>query len=74
MPADFVIEQAVATSLVYLIRSLGNIWGVTITSSIVQNVLSARLPEALKDIRHRERVGKYHNLDGVNADVRTGYR
>ncbi|RDI82886.1 Plasma membrane iron permease [Venturia inaequalis] len=49
-------EQAVATSLVYLIRSLGNIWGVTITSSIVQNVLSTRLPEALKDIRHSDRV------------------
>lgn len=40
-------EQAVATSTVYLIRSMGTIYGVTVTSSIVQNVLIARLPETL---------------------------
>ncbi|KAK3360674.1 major facilitator superfamily domain-containing protein [Lasiosphaeria hispida] len=40
-------EQAVATSTVYLIRSMGSIYGVTVTSAIVQNLLAARLPEAL---------------------------
>ncbi|KAL1839630.1 hypothetical protein VTJ49DRAFT_1291 [Mycothermus thermophilus] len=40
-------EQAVATSTVYLIRSMGNIYGVTITSAIVQNLLLSRLPEVL---------------------------
>ncbi len=38
-----------ATSTVYLIRSMGTIYGVTVTSAIVQNVLLARLPEALGD-------------------------
>ncbi|KAK3381747.1 major facilitator superfamily domain-containing protein [Podospora didyma] len=40
-------EQAVATSTVYLIRSMGTIYGVTVTSAIVQNVLLSRLPETL---------------------------
>jgi uncharacterized protein (DUF697 family) len=37
----------VATSTVYLIRSMGNIYGVTFTSAIVQNLLLARLPDVL---------------------------
>ncbi|KAK0617500.1 major facilitator superfamily domain-containing protein [Immersiella caudata] len=40
-------EQAVATSTVYLIRSMGTIYGVTVTSAIVQNVLMAQLPLVL---------------------------
>ncbi|KAK0658001.1 major facilitator superfamily-domain-containing protein [Cercophora newfieldiana] len=40
-------EQAVATSTVYLIRSMGSIYGVTISSAIVQNILAAGLPGAL---------------------------
>lgn len=36
-----------ATSTVYLIRSMGTIYGVTITTAIVQNVLISRLPQAL---------------------------
>ncbi|EEU33637.1 uncharacterized protein NECHADRAFT_56352 [Fusarium vanettenii 77-13-4] len=40
-------EQAVATSTVYLIRSMGAIYGITVTSAIIQNVLVERLPEAL---------------------------
>jgi len=47
----------VATSLVYLIRSLGTIYGVTITSAIVQNVLVLRLPKALWSIDNRDQVG-----------------
>lgn len=31
----------------YLLRSLGSIYGVTVTASIVQNVLAAGLPEVL---------------------------
>jgi len=40
-------EQAVASSVVYLLRSLGSIYGVTITAAIVQNFLAAGLPEVL---------------------------
>ena len=36
-----------ATSTVYLIRSMGTIYGVTVTAAIVQNVLMAKLPETL---------------------------
>lgn len=45
--SHFAAEQAVATSTVYLIRSMGTIYGVTITTAIVQNVLISRLPQAL---------------------------
>ncbi|SPQ26461.1 bc69de1d-8619-4599-adc5-32ef77bc406f [Thermothielavioides terrestris] len=49
-------KQAVATSTVYLIRSMGTIYGVTITSAIVQNVLLARLPETLGEAATDELV------------------
>ncbi|KAK3902307.1 major facilitator superfamily domain-containing protein [Staphylotrichum tortipilum] len=49
-------EQAVATSTVYLIRSMGTIYGVTVTSAIVQNVLLAGLPEALGDAATEELI------------------
>ncbi|KAL2162505.1 hypothetical protein VTH06DRAFT_7419 [Thermothelomyces fergusii] len=51
-------EQAVATSTVYLIRSMGSIYGVTVTSAIVQNVLLARLPATLGDAATEELVEK----------------
>ncbi|KAK4150727.1 major facilitator superfamily domain-containing protein [Chaetomidium leptoderma] len=51
-------EQAVATSTVYLIRSMGTIYGVTVTSTIVQNVLLARLPETLGDAATEELIDK----------------
>ncbi|KAK4213882.1 major facilitator superfamily domain-containing protein [Rhypophila decipiens] len=40
-------DQAVATSTVYLLRSLGSIYGVTVTAAIVQNVLKTGLPAVL---------------------------
>ncbi|KAK4033374.1 major facilitator superfamily domain-containing protein [Parachaetomium inaequale] len=51
-------EQAVATSTVYLIRSMGTIYGVTVTSAIVQNVLLARLPATLGDAATEELIEK----------------
>ncbi|KAK3400775.1 major facilitator superfamily domain-containing protein [Sordaria brevicollis] len=51
-------DQAVATSTVYLIRSMGTIYGVTITSAIVQNVLMARLPATLGDAATDELIDK----------------
>ncbi|KAM3481249.1 hypothetical protein MY8738_004601 [Beauveria namnaoensis] len=63
-------DHAVSASTVYLVRSLGTMWGVSITSAILQTTLSIRLPEALgdvpnkwkiiKDIRHS--VKALHNL------------
>ncbi|KAK4244064.1 major facilitator superfamily-domain-containing protein [Corynascus novoguineensis] len=49
-------EQAVATSTVYLIRSMGSIYGVTVTSAIVQNVLLSRLADTLGDAATEELV------------------
>ncbi|KAM7197557.1 Major facilitator superfamily domain containing protein [Rhypophila sp. PSN 637] len=40
-------DQAVASSTVYLLRSLGSIYGVTVTAAIVQNVLKTGLPAVL---------------------------
>ncbi|KAK0615559.1 major facilitator superfamily domain-containing protein [Bombardia bombarda] len=51
-------EQAVATSTVYLIRSMGTIYGVTVTAAIVQNVLRTRLRETLGDEATDELVEK----------------
>ena len=53
------VEHAVSASTVYLIRSLGSVWGVAITATIVQNTLQWRLPNALAGIPDKERVRLY---------------
>lgn len=49
-------DHAVSASTVYLVRSLGTVWGVSITSAILQTTLSVRLPEALGDVPDKWRV------------------
>ncbi|KAJ6151617.1 hypothetical protein N7470_007214 [Penicillium chermesinum] len=43
-------DHAVSASTVYLIRSLGTVWGVAVTSAIIQNTLSSGLDEALSEV------------------------
>ena len=50
------LDHAVSTSTVYLLRSLGGVWGVSITSANFQTVLGSRLSEALGEIPHKWRV------------------
>ncbi|KAF4979372.1 hypothetical protein FZEAL_4413 [Fusarium zealandicum] len=49
-------DHAVTASTVYLIRSLGTVWGVSITSAIVQTTLSVRLPDALSQLPDKWRI------------------
>ncbi|KAF4994399.1 hypothetical protein FGRMN_5818 [Fusarium graminum] len=49
-------DHAVTASTVYLVRSLGTVWGVSVTSAIVQTTLSVRLPDALSDVPDKWRV------------------
>jgi hypothetical protein len=49
-------EQAVSTSMVYLFRSMGTVWGVAAASAIIQNILTTRLPNALSEIPDKEKV------------------
>lgn len=42
--------------MVYLFRSMGTVWGVAASSTLLQNVLASRLPLALKDIPDKEKV------------------
>ncbi|KAJ5273675.1 hypothetical protein N7478_008800 [Penicillium angulare] len=69
-------DHAVSASTVYLIRSLGTVWGVAITSAIVQNTLYSGLPEALSglidEIRHS--VSAIHDLPAdIQMPVRMVY-
>ncbi|ORY61543.1 major facilitator superfamily domain-containing protein [Pseudomassariella vexata] len=57
-------DHAVCASTVYLIRSLGTVWGVSITSAIVQTTLSVRLPDALSDVPHKWKV-----IDAIRHSV-----
>ncbi|KAK8055951.1 major facilitator superfamily transporter [Apiospora rasikravindrae] len=57
-------DHAVSASTVYLIRSLGTVWGVSITSAIIQTTLSVRLPEALSDVPN-----KWTIIDDVRHSV-----
>ncbi|KGO58347.1 Major facilitator superfamily domain, general substrate transporter [Penicillium expansum] len=49
-------DHAVSASTVYLIRSLGTVWGVAITSTIMQNTLNSGLGEALSGIPDKWKV------------------
>ncbi|KAK4450190.1 putative vacuolar basic amino acid transporter [Podospora aff. communis PSN243] len=49
-------DHAVCASTVYLIRSLGTVYGVAVTSAIVQTTLSVRLPGALGDIPDKQTI------------------
>ncbi|KAI1499953.1 major facilitator superfamily domain-containing protein [Biscogniauxia marginata] len=57
-------DHAVSASTVYLIRSLGSVWGVSITSAIVQTTLSTRLPDALSDV-----PDKWTVIDAIRHSV-----
>lgn len=54
-----IADHAVSASTVYLVRSLGTVWGVSITSAIVQTSLSVRLPDALGVISDKWTVGPF---------------
>ncbi|UKZ83775.1 hypothetical protein TrVFT333_011588 [Trichoderma virens FT-333] len=49
-------DHAVSASTTYLVRSLGTVWGVSITSAIVQNTLSVRLPWVLSEVPDKWRI------------------
>ncbi|KAL4966322.1 MDR family MFS transporter [Aspergillus stella-maris] len=49
-------DHAVSASTVYLIRSLGTVYGVAITSAIVQNELVRSLPGALRGVPDKWKV------------------
>ncbi|KAI1648918.1 MFS general substrate transporter [Daldinia loculata] len=59
-------DHAVSASTVYLIRSLGTVWGVSITSAIVQTTLSIRLPEVLNDVPDKWRI-----IDAIRHSAET---
>lgn len=44
--------------MVYLFRSLGTVWGVAASSTIIQNVLAEQLPVALEGIPGKEKVSR----------------
>ncbi|KAL7922173.1 major facilitator superfamily domain-containing protein [Trichoderma austrokoningii] len=49
-------DHAVSASTTYLVRSLGTVWGVSVTSAIVQNTLSVRLPQVLSEVPDKWRI------------------
>ena len=54
--AKYASDHAVSAATVYLIRSIGTVWGVAISSAIVQTVLKDGLPYALGNIEHKAEV------------------
>ena len=49
-------DHAVSASTVYLVRSLGTVWGVSVTSAIVQTTLTTQLLHALRGIPYENDV------------------
>jgi hypothetical protein len=58
------LDHAVSASTVYLVRSLGTVWGVAISAAIVQNTLNWRLPDALAGIPNKEEI-----IDSIRHSV-----
>ena len=50
------LDHAVSTTTVYLVRSLGWVWGVAVVATILQNTLSSGLQEALSDVPDKWKV------------------
>ncbi|KIX97486.1 uncharacterized protein Z520_06938 [Fonsecaea multimorphosa CBS 102226] len=46
--------QAVSTSTVYLFRSMGTVWGVAASSTLLQNILAQQLPSALEGVTNKD--------------------
>ncbi|CEN61894.1 Putative Multidrug efflux transporter (Eurofung) [Aspergillus calidoustus] len=61
-------DHAVSASTVYLIRSLGTVYGVAITSTIVQNHLVRALPDALHGVPEKWKV-----IDSIRHSVSAIY-
>ncbi|KAL2831269.1 major facilitator superfamily domain-containing protein [Aspergillus pseudoustus] len=61
-------DHAVSASTVYLIRSLGTVYGVAITSTIVQNELTRSLPGALSGVPDKWKV-----IDSIRHSVSAIY-
>ncbi|KAI0836422.1 MFS general substrate transporter [Hypoxylon sp. FL0890] len=59
-------DHAVSSSTVYLIRSLGTVWGVSISAAIVQTTLSIQLPVILRDVPDKWRI-----IDAIRHSVET---
>lgn len=60
------LDHAVSASTVYLIRSLGTVWGVAITSAIIQNTLSSGLDEALNEVPDKWKVHPFQRKTRMN--------
>lgn len=50
--------------MVYLFRSMGTVWGVAASSTLLQNILASRLPQALAGIPDSEEVSLPSGLWG----------
>ncbi|KAJ5125070.1 uncharacterized protein N7515_008895 [Penicillium bovifimosum] len=61
-------DHAVSASTVYLVRSLGTVWGVAVTSTIMQNTLNSGLGEALSGI-----PDKWKLIDEIRHSVSAIY-
>lgn len=61
------LDHAVSASTVYLIRSLGTVWGVAVTSAIVQNTLNSGLAKALSGIPDKWKVKPIESLFGLKG-------
>lgn len=67
-----VLDHAVVASTVYLVRSLGTVWGVAITSAITQNVLKSRLPAALSGVPDKWTVSLFHYIESHRKCLNVG--
>lgn len=47
-----------------MIRQLGNVWGIALTSATIQNILANRLPVALADVPDKEEI-----IDAIRHSV-----
>ena len=60
---NIIAEHAVSTSVVYLTRSTGSVWGVALTSTIIQNSVASLLPRALRHVDGYEQVSAVELLN-----------
>jgi len=62
-------KQAIATSTAYLYRSIGSVWGVACSSSIVRHFLKSYSTQKLKDVPGLQDTRIRAILDSVSKDI-----
>lgn len=58
--------------MVYLFRSMGTVWGVAASSTLIQNILAQELPSALHGMPNQDKVSSLRTINELHLLTQIG--